>query len=214
MLIKKFLLMLMWIITGTLFAQNAPQSATSILEKTAQKFTALTAFSLDFIVKVEENGKTVYQLSGTAFGKKEKYLISLEDQTVANDGKMMWNYQKNTNEALLFETEDDDFLMFHPTKILNNWNEEYAAKFIKEEELQNKQVFVVDLTPKNKAPFYKIRLFIDETAFTIQQVMMYEAEGATITYSIAKFTPNAAVPDAKFTFNKNDYPKVQIIDLR
>ena len=211
---KNLLLPLLFFITCSLLAQNTSISATSILEKTAQKFNALTAFSLDFTVKVEENEKTLLTLVGTAFGKNEKYFISLEEQIIANDGKMMWNYQKLTNEALLFDGADDDFLMFHPTKILNNWNKEYSAKFIKEDELQKKQVFVVDLMPKNKAPFYKMRLFIDKTTSYIQQVVMYETDGAAITYAVTKFTPNAIVADEKFTFNKKNYPNVEVIDMR
>jgi outer membrane lipoprotein-sorting protein len=211
---KNLSLLLIFFVTCSLFAQNNANSATSILEKTAQKFNTLSTFSLDFTVKVVENEKTILSLTGTAFGKKEKYLISFDEQIIANDGKMMWTYQKLTNEALLFEGAEDEFLIFHPTKILNNWAQEYSAKFIKEEELRKKLVFVLDLTPKNKAPFTKIRLFIDKTTSYIQQVMMYETDGSIITYSITKFTPDAIVTDEKFIFNKKDYPDVEVIDMR
>lgn len=211
---KNLLLLLLFFIICSLFAQNTTNSAILILEKTTQKFNALSAFSLDFTVKVEENGKIMLTLAGVAVGKKEKYLISLEEQIIANDGKMMWNYQKQTNEALLFEGAEDEFVMFHPTKILNNWEQEYTAQFIKEDELQRRPVFVIDLMPKNSASFSKIRLLIDKSTSYIQQVMMYEANGAIITYAITKFTPNAIVADEKFTFNKKDYPNVEIIDMR
>jgi outer membrane lipoprotein-sorting protein len=214
MINKNLFLVILFFITGTLFAQNALLPAAPILDRTAQKFNDLSAFSLDFTVKIEENGKTVLNFKGVAFGKKEKYFLSFDDQIIANDGKMMWNYQKNTNEAVLLDAEDDDFLMFHPTKILNNWNKEYVAVFIKEDELQDKQVFVLDLTPKNKSQFYKMRLFIDKATSYIQQVVMYETENTTVTYTITKFTPNAVISDAKFTFNKKDYPNVQVIDMR
>jgi outer membrane lipoprotein-sorting protein len=211
---KNFFLVILFFITGTLFAQNAPTTATAILEKTAQKFNALSAFSFDFTVKIEENGKTVFTLKGEALGKKEKYLLTLEDQIMANDGNMMWNYQKSSNEAMLFQAEDDDFLMFHPTTLLNNWEKDYSAKFIREEEWQKKQVIILDLTPKKQSQFYKMRLYIDKTTSYIQQVIMYETDGATITYAISNFSPQTKVSDASFTFNKNNYPNVQICDMR
>jgi outer membrane lipoprotein-sorting protein len=214
MINKNLFLAILFFITGTLFAQNAHPPAASILDRTAQKFNDLSAFSLDFVVKMEENGKMILNFKGTAFGKKEKYFLSFEDQIIANDGKMMWNYQKNTNEAVLLDAEDDGFLMFHPAKILNNWEKEYVAVFIKEDVLQNKPVLVLDLTPRNQSQFHKIRLFIDKATSYIQQVVMYEVDGAVVTYSITKFTPNAAISDAKFTFNKKDYPNVQVIDMR
>jgi outer membrane lipoprotein-sorting protein len=211
---KRVFFVVLFFVSSTLFAQNAPPQATPIIEKTAQKYNALYAFSLDFTVNIEENNKTVQSFKGVLFVKKDKYFVTFEEQIIANDGKVMWNYQKNTNEATLFEAEDDDFSIFHPAKILNNWDKEYAAKFIREEEFQKKQVNIVDLTPKKKLPFYKIRLFIDKQTSYIHQIMMYEMDGATITYTITKFTPNAVISEDKFTFNKNDFPNVQVIDMR
>jgi len=214
MIKKKKILILLLFVSGALCAQNVPPAVAPILEKTAQKYHALSSFSLDFKVNIEEDGEKNENFKGVLFVKKDKYFLTFEDQIIANDGKIMWNYQKNTNEVALFEAEDDDFSMFHPTKMLNNWDKEYSAKFIREEELQKKRVFVIDLTPKKKMPFYKIRLFINKETHHIQQIMMYEPDGATITYAITKFTPNAAISDGKFIFNKNDFPDVEVIDMR
>jgi len=215
---KNFFFIALFFISSTLLAQNAVPSMVTqgapIIEKAAQKYNALSSFSLDFTVSIEENNKVIQSFKGVLFVKKDKYFLTFEDQIMGNDGKIMWNYQKSTNEATLFEAEDDDFSMFHPAKMLMNWDKEYSAKFIREDELQKKQVNIVDLTPKKRSPFYKIRLFIDKATSYIQQVMMFEIDGPTITYTITKFTPNAVVSDAKFTFNKNDFPDVQVIDMR
>ena len=215
---KCFFFVALFFISSALLAQNAAKPTTSqvtaIIEKAAQKYNALSSFSLDFTVSMEENNKVIQSFKGVLFVKKDKYFLTFEDQIIANDGKIMWNYQKSTNEVTLFEADEDAFSMFHPTKMLNNWEKEYTAKFIREEEFQKKRVFVVDLAPKKKSPFYKIRLFIDKTTSYIQQVMMYEMEGPTVTYTITKFTPNVVISDAKFTFDKNEYPGVEVVDMR
>jgi len=196
------------------FAQNTPPAVAPIIDKTVQKYNALSAFSLDFTVNIEINEKKIQGFSGILFVKKEKYYLTFEDQIMANDGKTMWNYQKNTNEASLFEAEDDEFMIFHPLKMLNGWDKEYTAKFIREEELNKSRVNIIDLTPKKKSQFFKIRLFIDKTTSYIQQITMYEPEGTTLTYTVTKFTPDVVVLDSKFTFNKNDYPNVLVNDMR
>jgi len=211
---KKNFLIIFSFISGALFAQNVPPQATSIVEKTAQKYNALSSFSLDFEVNIDETGKKTQNFKGVLFVKKEKYFLTFEDQIIANDGKVMWNYQKSANEVALFEAEDDDFSMFHPIKMLNDWEKEYTVKFFREEELQKKQVFVIDLIPNKKSLFYKIRLFIDKETSYIQQVTMYEVEGVPFTYMITKFTPQAVISEDKFTFNKNDFPEVEVIDMR
>ena len=211
---KHFFLIILLFVTPVLSAQPAHSQAASVLEKTAQKYNALSAFSLNFSVKIEDKKSQNKNFTGVLFVKKEKYFLTFEDQIIATDGKMAWNYQKNSNEASLFETDDDDFSIYNPAKLLNNWNSEYYAKVIREEVFQKKQVIIVDLTPQKKRSFYKIRLFIDKTTSYIQQIMMYETDGTTLTYTNTKFTPNPVIADTKFTFNKNDYPDVQVNDMR
>jgi outer membrane lipoprotein-sorting protein len=213
MLTRTFFLLLVSI-SSVLFAQNTPPAVAPIMNKTVQKYNALADFSLDFSMSFELNGKKIQTFSGVLFVKNEKYYLTFEDQIVANDGVTMWNYQKSTNEVSIFEAEDDEFMFFHPLRMLNDWEKEYKVKFIREEELQKKSVNILDLTPKQDSQFYKIRLFIDKTTSYIQQVMMYEPDGTTLTYTVTKFKPNAAVEDSKFIFNQKDYRDVQVNDMR
>jgi outer membrane lipoprotein-sorting protein len=213
-MLRKFLQILLFLTSCGLMAQNNAQQVAQIMEKTTEKYHALPAFTFDFQVNIVHNEKNIKKMEGALWVKKDKYYLSFDDQIIANDGKTLWNYQKNTNEASLFEPEDDEFSMFHPAKLLNNWKSDYYAKMIREEEWNKKKVIIVDLTPKKKSTFYKLRLFLDKQTYYIHQVMMYEVEGATITYTITKFTPNAVVSDDKFIFNKVDYPNVQVNDMR
>jgi outer membrane lipoprotein-sorting protein len=213
-MLKNKLLVLLFFLTGTLFAQTTPPSAIPIMEKTVKKLNALAAFSIDFTLNVEEKGKKTQDFAGVLIVKKEKYYLTFQDQIIVNDGIMMWNYQKNSNEVSIFDADDDDFSMLHPLKMLNDWEKEYGAKFIREDDLNKNRVNILDLTPKKKSQFYKIRLFINKTTSYIQQIMMYDMDGTTLTYTVAKFTPNAAVEDSKFIFNKKDYPDVQVNDMR
>jgi len=207
-------LVFLFLISGTLFAQNTPPSVVPIIEKTVKNYNALTAFQFDFTLNIDETGKPGNTFRGTLLVKKEKYLLNFDDQIIANDGITMWNYQISSNEASIFDADDDEFSIFNPLKMLNNWNKEYTAKFIREEEFQSNIVSIIDLTPIKKNPFYKIRLFINKTTSYIQQIMMYDIDGTTLTYTVTKFTPNAAAADTKFSFNKNNYPNVQVNDMR
>ena len=213
-MLKYKLLALLVLISGAIFSQNTPPTATSIMEKTVIKYNSLSAFSFEFTVNMEEKGINIADFSGVLIVKQEKYYLTFEDQIMGDDGVMMWNYQKNTNEASLFDTEDDDFLIFHPLKMLNNWNKEYNVKFIREEEFQKSKVNILDLTFRQKSQYYKMRLFIDKNSSYIQQAIMYKVDGMTLTYTVTKFTPNVVVDDSKFIFNKKEYPDVQINDMR
>jgi len=213
---KIFSISVIFFFTCWIFAQNqnaTPQVA-PIIEKLLDKYQTISSISIHFNMEMKNNSTIIQNLKGMIHVKNEKYYLTFDDVIMANDGKMIWNYQKSINEVSFFDTKEDDFSIFPPTKMLQNWNKEFDAKFIREEEMQKKQRIIVDLKPKKQSSFYKIRLVIDKSTSYIHQIIMYEPDNTTITYTITKFTPNATIADAQFIFNKNDYPHVQINDMR
>jgi len=214
MMKKVLLFLLFFTAVFTLFAQNPSQSAAPVLEKTAKKYNQLSTFSSDFKIDMLESDKKIHSFTGKLWVKKEKYYLTFDDQIMANDGQICWNYQHTTNEATIYDAEDDEFMMFHPTQILNNWSKDYTAKFVKEEKLQQKTLILIDLTPKKKTSFNTLRLFIDKETSYIQKIVLMAEEGMSLTYSITKFTPNTPISDEKFVFNKKVYPNVQVSDMR
>ena len=211
---KKILFIVLSFLSCTLLAQNDPGNANGIIEKTTQKYNALAAFSIDYTLKVDDPVINTPTYKGKLLVQKEKYYLSFDDQIIVNDGKMLWNYQKNANEVSLFEAEDDNFSMFNPMLLLNHWSKDYKAKFIRKEMYQNRAYHLVDLTPLKPNQYYKFRLFIDASTYYIQKIMMYDMDNMTTTYNITKFNPNVSIPEDKFTFNKSEYPNVQVNDMR
>ena len=207
---KKILFIILSFLFCSLLAQNDQNKDNGIIEKTTQKYNALAAFSMDYTFKVDDPTIKFPTSKGTLIVQKEKYYLSVDDQIIGNDGKMLWNYQKNVNEVSFFEPNDDSFSMFNPMIMLTNWNKDYKAKFIRKE----KTNLLVDLTPVKPFQFYKFRLFIDESTYYIQKIVMYDMDNSTTTYTITKFNPNVSVSENKFTFNKSDYPDVQVNDMR
>ena len=48
----------------------------------------------------------------------------------------------------------------------------------------------------------------------ISEITIHDKNGGKIHYKIDKFTPEVEVTDADFTFNPEDYPDVEIVDMR
>jgi len=211
---KQILFIVLFFLSCTLLAQNVQNADNGIIEKTTQKYNALSTFSVDYSFKVDDPAIKFPTYKGTLIVQKEKYYLTIDDQIIGNDGKMLWNYQKNANEVSFFEANDDSFSMFNPMILLNNWSKDYKAKFIRKEVSQKKTNLLVDLAPVKQFQFYKLRLFIDESTYYIQKIVLYDIDNTTTTYTITKFTPNVSVPEDKFTFKKSDYPNVQVNDMR
>jgi hypothetical protein len=57
-------------------------------------------------------------------------------------------------------------------------------------------------------------LQIDKAGKFVSEAKIYEKSGGILTYSIVKFSPNIAVTNDFFVFNKAKFPGVDIVDLR
>lgn len=74
---------------------------------------------------------------------------------------------------------------------------------------------LIDLTPEDIGKqFFKVRLMIDKAKKQIHNALIFDKNGMKYSYTILTFTPNAAVPESTFTFDKKSNPGVEVVDLR
>ena len=54
---------------------------------------------------------------------------------------------KDVNEVSIYEYDETEVPIFHPTKFLANWKKEFKARFIREETKNGRIVQIIDLIP-------------------------------------------------------------------
>ena len=187
-----------------LSAQDVDGGATPILKKLASKYAAYSSMKIDYTYKCEKNGKVL----------DSKYTFEFGNQTSFCDGKTLWNYQKDVNEVSIFEYIEEEDNLLNPAKILSDWDKEYRAKFIREENENNKVVQIIDLMPLKSSSFYKIRLKIDKAKQEIISITAFEKDNTTYSYHIDKLVVNTTIDDASFTFDMSKHPGVDVNDMR
>jgi outer membrane lipoprotein-sorting protein len=193
---------------------NTDQGATKIMDEVIAKYNTFSNMTIDFTFKSEKNKAVLYTSKGKLIIKGEKYHATFDNQIFACDSILVWNYQKEGNEVSLFEFDENDKPIFHPTKFIANWKNEFTAKFIREEFKNNKTLVIIDLTPKKGASYYKIRIFIDKSKNEITQTQIFEKDNTIYSYIITSMITNSTVSDQIFKFNKTNFPNVQINDMR
>ena len=74
-------------------------------------------------------------------------------------------------------------------------------------------VHVINLFPKNpgKVQYHTIILYISKSTNDLKKAIMKAKDGTVMTYSLTKFTPNAAVEDSKFVFDIKKYPGYTLV---
>ena len=197
----------------TSFAQ-VDTKAKGILDGLSAKIKTYTSMQIDFTQSmVNTKDKINTSQSGKAILKGDKYNLTLKSQTVICDGKTVWTYLKDANEVNIDNVSTDEDAV-SPAKIFKIWEKGFKYKFIKEEVQAGVNVQIIDLTPIKGKSYFKVRLTIDKAKQQLLSSSIYEKNGTTFTYKITKFVPNIATTDAQFTFNKANYPKVQVNDMR
>jgi outer membrane lipoprotein carrier protein len=190
------------------------KKSNEILERLTRKTESYKTMRAEFIFKMEnlETGVSE-QTDGVLLVMGNKYRLDIAGQTVISDGVTLWTYIADANEVQINSAEESEESI-SPNKLLSSYTKDYRSKFIAEDFLYGAAVNIIDLTPESGKSFYKVRLIIDKAKDQLKDVTIFEKNGSTFSYVIKKFETNIDADDRRFTFSKNDFPGVEIIDMR
>jgi outer membrane lipoprotein-sorting protein len=77
-----------------------------------------------------------------------------------------------------------------------------------------KTVDIIDLTPLQGKTYSKIRIIIDKDKIQLLSFTIYDKNGSTYSYLINKFIPDIEINKSEFTFNPEEHPNVEVVDMR
>jgi len=223
---KKILLYLL--LTGLTFnyafAQKDVQ-AKKILNQVSAKYRSYDVIKTTFTFTYENpQANTKDSQTGTMISKSKsnKYRVTIfspedklaVDEEIISDGKNQWTYVKKNKEVELSDVDNSSESM-NPAQIFTIYEKGYKYVYNGDAKVDGKLCQVIDLTPEDeKKPFFKIRLSIDKAKKQIFSAMIFDKNGSKYNYTIRTFTPNVKVPESTFTFDKKNYPGVELVDLR
>ena len=208
---------------STAFAQK-DVDAKKILNQVSAKYRSYNVVKADFIFTYEDKqASTKDSQSGTLISKSKtnKYRVSIyspdnstTEQEIISDGKTQWTYIKKDKEVEISDVDNSNESL-NPAQIFTIYEKGYKYVYNGDEKVDGKTYQVIDLTPEDeKKPFFKIRLSIDKAKKQISSAMIFDKNGSRYTYTVRSFAPNVKVPESTFTFDKKDYPGVELVDLR
>jgi len=206
-------------IVSPLFAQkdgsNDPD-AKKILDAVSAKFRTYKAVQASFTYKVENsNGKTISTKKGTVYMKGTKYRVSFIGQEIFCDGNNVWTYDKSANEVTITKLDPTSNTLTPQKLFTNFYDKDFLYKLNGERKEAGKIVQEIEMTPNDKnKPFHKVYLLVDKNSKAIYSTRVLEKEGNRYSYTVNSLNGSANVPDAKFVFNKKNYPGVEEVDLR
>lgn len=206
--------------TGNLFAQGPKEDdpkSKAIVDKLIAKNKTWTSFDADFSSRlVNTSSKLDVKQEGNIKVKSRKFRLTLADNTVINDGTVLWTYSKKSNEVSMSDPKEMDEQM-DPANLFNVYAQGFKSQFIEEKtDASGVLVQLIKLYPLEpaKKAYHTVIIGVDKNKVEPRSVEMHYKDGNVVTYNLKKFTPNAELVDALFVFDKSKYPGVEVNDLR
>lgn len=222
---KKILsFLLLSALTVNVFAQKDIE-AKKILSQLTAKYRGYDVMKADFIFTYEnQQAGTKDSQTGTLITrpKANKFKVTINsaedkqavDEDIISDGKSQWTYVRKNKEVELTEVDHSNETL-NPAQLFTFYEKGYKYLYDGDEKIDGKLCQVIEMTPEDsQKPFFKIRLTIDKARKQIFSAMIYDKNGSRYNYIIRSFTPNVKVPESTFTFDKKNYPGVEVVDLR
>ena len=206
------ILTLSLLISTVAFSQG--KKAEKIIEEITKKTQEYKSVEFEFTFTYQDpsNGDDVSE-QGKLTISGDKYILEIEGQTVICDGETMWTYIEDAWEVQINAIEEDDESIT-PSKLLTQYNEEYKARIEKEYKIEGVQYQRIELKPEEGKKWVKLDVVVNADKQEISEITIHDKNGGKINYKIDKMTPDIEVSDEDFTFNPEDYPEVEIVDMR
>ncbi len=185
-----------------------------LIKKASEKIKSYGSLTINFTYIHENTSQEIYETSpGKIYIQGNKYNINSGDYQYISDGETVWVCLKDVGEIHVSYAGDVDQSM-NPVYLLEEFQEHYRAKLIRQENVLGNIVNLVDAIPNQPRSFFKYRVAISDSDNMLSYIKAYDRHGGTYKIQLDEVKKNTAIPEEKFVFDKKAYPDKDIIDLR
>ena len=205
---NKILIIIFSIFQLNSFGQD--DKSNEILKQLSANTKSYTFMDVDFdfnfiniTQEINENQKGNIKINNN------KFRLDLNEQIVISDDSTQWIYLEESNELQIMEFDSEDE-MLSPNKLFTIYENGYKNQYIELKENNH----IIDLFPVESNEFKNIQLHINKDKIQLNKIILFDKNGGSFSYTITKFITNTNFDDNLFKFNTEEYPDLEIIDLR
>lgn len=190
-------------------AQNGTAALDRVVEKIRRSGDLSAAFTLTVYNALNE---PVDKQSGTIKLSGDKFYWTTPAMTVWYNGQLQWAYVKASEEVNLTEPTPAEIASINPYTLITTYKQNFNVKTLK---AKNSQQRVAELTPKKKGTqIDRVVLTVNASNWMPQSFQIYYSDRTHSTIALSRLVTGQNFSDATFVFDKKQYPKAEVIDLR
>lgn len=212
-----FLLLFTFSFAYSTWAINDPQ-AKNMLDEVKANMLSTESWEFEFELTVRFPEMEADKMKGVFYQDGKKFKVDLGEQIVISDGQSIYTYIKDFNEVQISDYDNGIEEMFiNPSQIIQIYeNGEYLYQYSGKTTFQNREMHLIEFKPSNpaEAEYIKIKLLLDMKAKMPAHISISARNGANYQLELLKQIKGANHPPSVFQFRKEDFPGVEVEDLR
>jgi outer membrane lipoprotein-sorting protein len=209
---KTVFILILSLFALTLTAQKDPE-AVQVLSEFSKKATSAPSVTIEFTLVTNDSQEgDVTTMTGSAIISGDKYRLTLPENTIWTNGKVVWSYLPDINEVTITESDpDDESFVSKPSLLFSMYEKGYKVRMVE----QTAKEWVIDLYPEEiTSDLIHIRLKIGKALHDLRSAEYKTKNGVTITLTSDKYDLTFRPGGGFFTFNPAEYKDIDIIDMR
>ncbi len=198
-------------------ANESDPKAKAILDKVRKRYQSYSTMTADISLDLEFPEQPVETQKGKIKQKGNKFHVMLGSQEILSDGNVLWLIFNNNKEVQINDVpEEGSSSILSPQELFSFYErDEFVYVLINEMVEGGRQIQQIEFKPLDRnADYSKLRLTVDRKTAEIVRMKAFGKDGSRYTIHINKLTPNQAIADNAFVFNKEKYPDYYIEDFR
>lgn len=217
---KIVVLMLLCNLWLAAFSQKDEQAA-EILKQASEKSKTFKGLHTNFEFLVENvQNETKETYKGELWAKGNKFKMTLDETETYCDSKTRWVYLVEANEVNVSNIEStanldpEERFLNDPLSLYTLYESGFKYIIVGDQTIEGKSYTVIDLTPEDLTkPYFKVKCWISAD-FDYYAIKYFQKDGTRITLQLLNFDATAKLKDTDFVFKPENYPNIEVIDLR
>ncbi len=190
----------------------AAQTAMSVVDRAAKVFASAGGISAGFTFQTYAGGKKSGSAAGTIYISGSRYKVVVPQMTTWFDGRTQWTYLPHSQEVNVSTPSASE--QINPYTFVNLYKSGYKAAFGKTTRSAGRPVYEVHLTATTRKPISEAWLTIDRETYIPLCIRVRQNSRNWTAIYLRGFKTHRKYSASFFQFNKKQYPKAEIIDLR
>ena len=206
MIIRKRLFSLLAMLVVMILTCNAAETATSILDKAAEKVKMSKSLNASYTITADG-----HKQNGTLTISGDRFTISSPQISSWYDGKTQWTYSTQTGEVNITEPTPEELQQVNPFAIINSFRKLYKATLLKSPSTE-KRIKLTALKQKNDIK--NVVLTLSASTLYPTSIELTLSNRRVVTININSVSTGNALPISDFRFDSKKYQGIPVVDLR